>query len=358
MSEKWPFSNIFFLFQNLHLSFTGHNPVLLVEISMRTHPTLLDIVKARRVLNNYLVPTPMYPSAGFSELLDLELQIKYENFQPIRSFKVRGGLYTMSLLDKGQRTHGVTTASTGNHGQGIAYGGNKMGVPVMVVVPQGTPKVKSEAISRLGSELVVYGETISDAFDRSREIAADTGRVYIEDGEDWGLMAGAGTIGMEIMDDLPDVDAVVLPIGGGNLIAGAGTAIKAINPNVRLIGVQAYNAPSVYQSWREGRIVTTETCDTFAGGLATTYPGGLAFDVLRDLVDEIHLVTEEEMKRAIPVVLEQTGYIAEGATAAVFALCMREAPKWRGKRIVTLFSGGNLGIDGVRDIIGNTSGKL
>jgi len=325
---------------------------------MPTYPTLLDIVKARRLLDNYLVPTPMYPSAGFSELLDLEIQIKYENFQPIRSFKVRGGLYTMSLLNEVQRNHGVTTASTGNHGQGIAYGGRVMGIPVTVVVPRGTPKVKSEAIRRLDAELVIHGETISDGFDRSREIAAETGRVYIEDGEDFGLMAGAGTIGLEIIDDMPDVDAVVLPIGGGNLIAGVGTAIKAINPNVRLIGVQAYNAPSVYRSWSEGHIVTTETCETFAGGLATTYPGSLAFEVLKDLVDEIHLVTEEEMKQAIPVVLEHTGYVAEGAAAAVFALCMREARNWHNKRIVTLFSGGNLGIDSVRDIIGNLSREL
>ena len=318
---------------------------------MPTHPTLSDIVKARRFLDEHLAPTPMYRSAGFSETLGLELHVKYENFQPIRSFKVRGGLYTMSLLDGEQRARGVTTASTGNHGQGIAYGGGAMGVPVTVVVPHGTPKVKSDAIRRLGAELVVHGETIADGFARSREIAEETGMVYIEDGEDFGLMAGAGTIGLEIIEDLPDADAVVLPVGGGNLIAGVGTAIKAINPDVRLVGVQASNAPSVYRSWREGRTVTTETCDTFAGGLATTYPGGLAFDVLKDLIDEMHLVTEEEMKQAIPVVLEHTGFIAEGAAAAVFALCVREAASWQGQHVAALFSGGNLGMDGVREMI-------
>ncbi|MYK98553.1 MAG: pyridoxal-phosphate dependent enzyme [Gemmatimonadetes bacterium] len=177
--------------------------------------------------------------------------------------------------------------------------------------------------------------------------------MYIEDGEDFGLMAGAGTIGLEIVEDLPGVDAVVLPVGGGNLIAGVGTAIKATHPDVRLIGVQASNAPSVYRSWQEGRTVTTATCDTFAGGLATTYPGGLAFDVLKDRVDEMHLVTEEEMKRAIPVVLEHTGFIAEGAAAAVFALCMREAAALGGRRIAALFSGGNLGMDGVREMVHN-----
>lgn len=318
---------------------------------MPTHPTPTDILKARRFLNKYLAPTPMYRSAGFSETLGLDLHVKYENFQPIRSFKVRGGLYTMSLLDEAQRARGVTTASTGNHGQGIAYGGGVMGVPVTVVVPHGTPEVKSDAIRRLGAELVVHGETIADGFARSREIAEETGMVYIEDGEDFGLMAGAGTIGLEIVEDLPDADAVVLPVGGGNLIAGVGTAIKATHPDVRLIGVQASNAPSVFRSWQEGRTVTTATCDTFAGGLATTYPGGLAFDVLKDLVDEMHLVTEEEMKQAIPVVLEHTGFIAEGAAAAVFALCMREAASWRGRRVAALFSGGNLGMDGVRDMV-------
>ncbi len=319
--------------------------------SMPTHLALPDIIKARDFLDEHLAPTPMYRSAGFSETLGLELHVKYENFQPIRSFKVRGGLYTMSLLDGEQRARGVTTASTGNHGQGIAYGGGVMGVPVTVVVPHGTPDVKSQAIRRLGAELVVHGETIADGFARSREIAEETGRVYIEDGEDFGLMAGAGTIGLEIMEDLPDADAVVLPVGGGNLIAGVGTAIKAVNPDVRLVGVQASNAPSVYRSWKEGRTVTTATCDTFAGGLATTYPGGLAFDVLKDLVDEMHLVTEEEMKQAIPVVLEHTGFIAEGAAAAVFALCMHEAASWQGQRVAALFSGGNLGMDGVREMV-------
>jgi len=320
---------------------------------MPTHPTLADILKARQFLDEHLSPTPIYRSAAFSETLGLELHIKYENFQPIRSFKVRGGLYTMSLLDEEQRARGVTTASTGNHGQGIAYGGGAMGVPVTVVVPHGTPMVKSDAIRRLGAELVVHGETIADGFARSREIAEETGMVYIEDGEDFGLMAGAGTIGLEIVEDLPDVDAVVLPVGGGNLIAGVGTAIKATHPDVRLIGVQASNAPSVYRSWQEGRTVTTATCDTFAGGLATTYPGGLAFDVLKDRVDEMHLVTEEEMKQTIPVVLEHTGFIAEGAAAAVFALCMREAATWRGRRVAALFSGGNLGMDGVREMVHN-----
>ncbi len=324
---------------------------------MPTHPTLQDIVKARRFLNDYLAPTPMYRSAGFSETLNLELHVKFENFQPIRSFKVRGGLYTMSLLDEEQRARGVTTASTGNHGQGIAYGGGAMGVPVTVVVPHGTPDVKSQAIRRLGAELVVHGETIAEGFARSREIAADTGMVYIEDGEDFGLMAGAGTIGLEIVEDLQNADAVVLPVGGGNLIAGVGTAIKALNPEVRLIGVQATNAPSVYRSWQEGRTVITATCDTFAGGLATTYPGGLAFDVLKDLVDEMHLVSEEEMKGAIPVVLEHTGFIAEGAAAAVFALCMREASSWRGQSVAALFSGGNLGMDGVREMVQNLDNR-
>ena len=318
---------------------------------MPTHPTPADIASARQFLNRHLSPTPMYRSAAFSETLGLDLHVKYENFQPIRSFKVRGGLYTMSLLDEAQRARGVTTASTGNHGQGIAYGGGVMGVPVTVVVPHGTPDVKSDAIRRLGAELVVHGETIADGFARSREIAEETGMVYIEDGEDFGLMAGAGTIGLEIVEALPNVDTVVLPVGGGNLIAGVGTAIKATHPDVRLIGVQASNAPSVYRSWREGRTVTTATCDTFAGGLATTYPGGLAFDVLKGLVDEMHLVSEEEMKQAIPVVLEHTGFLAEGAAAAVFALCMREAAALRGRRVAALFSGGNLGMDGVKEMI-------
>ena len=324
---------------------------------MTTPPNLLDIIKARCLLGEYLQQTPIYRSNQFSELLDLELSIKYENIQPIRSFKVRGGLYTMSLLDKDKRGRGVITASTGNHGQGIANGGLAMGIPVTIVVPRGPPNVKREAIIGLGAELITHGTTISDSFKKSQEIATKTGMIYIEDGEDFGLMAGAGTIGLEILEEKPDTEIVVLPVGGGNLIAGVGTAIKAINPDVQIIGVQASKAPSVYQSWQEGHIVTTETCETFAGGLATTFPGTLAFNALKNVVDGLQLVSEEEMKQVIPVILDHTGYVAEGAAAAVFALCMREARGWRGKRVVALFSGGNLDIKDLEAIMRNLPSK-
>ena len=315
------------------------------------HPTITDIIKARKVLANYLQPTPMFRSPGFSEMLGLDLYIKYENHQPIRSFKIRGGLYTMFLLDEVQRRHGVVTASTGNHGQGIAYAGGVMDVPVTVVVPHGTPDVKSNAIRHLGARLLVYGDTIADGFEHARELAAEDGLVYIEDGEDFGLMAGAGTLGLEMMEALPDADIVVIPVGGGNLIAGMSVAIRAVNTSARIVGVQADQAPSVYLSWQQGTPVTTDTCDTFAGGLATTYPGGLAFDVLKDKIDEMYLVSEEEMKQAIPVVFEQTGYIAEGAAAAVFALCLKQAHAWAGQRVAALFTGGNLGMDVLREIL-------
>ena len=318
---------------------------------MLSHPTLLDILKARHLIDTYLQPTPMYRSPGFSELLGVDLYVKYENFQPIRSFKIRGGLYSVSLLDETQRSRGVVTASTGNHGQGIAYAADVMGVPAKVVIPHGTPEIKSDAIRHRGAELIIHGDTIADGFQRAKEIAAETGMLYIEDGEDFGLMAGAGTLGLEMIEALPDMDILILPVGGGNLIAGVGVAVKRINPGIRLIGVQAEEAPSVYHSWRQGKLMTTETCDTFAGGLATTYPGGLAFDVLKDKVDEMYLVSEEDMKQAIPVILEQTGFIAEGAAAAGFALCMKQAREWTGQRVGILFSGGNLGTDWLKTVM-------
>lgn len=316
------------------------------------HPTLLDMIKARKVLADFLQPTPLHPSPGFSELLGVDMLIKYENHQPIGSFKIRGGIYTMTLLTEDQRRHGVVTASTGNHGQGVAYGGQALDIPVSVVVPHGTPDVKSRAIQLRGAQLHVHGDTISDGFKHAARMAREDGMVYIEDGEDFGLMAGAGTLGLEIIDAAPDLDIVLVPVGGGNLIAGMSVAIKAINPCVKIIGVQAEQAPSVLLSWQQGIRVTTDTCDTFAGGLATTFPGGLAFDVLRDKVDEMHLVTEHEMMSAISVVFEQTGYVAEGAAAAVFAMCLKESHNWSGLRVVALFSGGNLGTDSLRQIMG------
>ena len=318
---------------------------------MPTYPSLLDIVKARAVLKSYLRPTPLYRSPGFSEQLGLDLYIKYENFQPIRSFKLRGGLYSLSLLDEAQRQRGVVTASTGNHGQGIAFAAAAMDIPATVVIPHNTPPMKSDAIRHLGAKLMVHGHDITEGFDRAKTLAAEQGMVYLEDGEDFGLMAGAGTIGLEIIEDLPDVDIVVIPVGGGNLIAGMSLALKGLNPEVRVIGVQAENAPSVYLSWQQGKLVTTESCDTFAGGLATRYPGQLSFDILRDRVDEMHLVSEDEMRQAIPVVLEHTGHIAEGAAASVFALCLRQTKAWAGKRVAAIFSGGNLGMELLQEVI-------
>jgi threonine dehydratase len=318
---------------------------------MAVHPTLLDIIRARKLINTYLQPTPMFRSPGFSDLLGVDLFIKHENFQPIRSFKIRGGLYSVSLLDETQKSRGVVTASTGNHGQGIAYAASAMGVTAQVVVPHGTPKVKSEAIRHRGAELIIHGHTIADGFEKAKEISEVTGMVYIEDGEDFGLMAGAGTVGLEMIEALPEMDILVLPVGGGNLIAGAGVAVKHMNPSIRLIGVQAENAPAVYHSWQKGTLIATETCDTFAGGLATTYPGELAFDVLKDKVDEMCLVTEAEMQQAIPVILEQTGFIAEGAAAAGFALCMKQADQWRGLRVGVLFSGGNLEMERIKSVM-------
>lgn len=318
---------------------------------MDPRPTLIDIVKARTVIRSYLRPTPLYRAPALSQMLGIDLFIKYENHQPIRSFKVRGALYRMSLLSKEERPYGVVTASTGNHGQGIAYAASVLGVPATVIVPHGTPLVKTAPIEQLGGRLLVFGHDIAEGFEKAKEIAVETGAVYIEDGDDAGLMAGAGTIGLEIIEDLPGTDVIVVPVGGGNLIAGLSLAAKRLNPAVRIIGVQAEKAPSVYLSWKRGRLVTTDSCDTFAGGLATRYPGGLAFSVLKNLVDEIHLVTENEMRQAILLVLEKTGYVAEGAGAAPFALCLKRAHTWAGRHVVALFSGGNLAPEMLREIM-------
>lgn len=314
-------------------------------------PTFRDILKARSVLARYLVPTPLYHSPGFSEQLGAAWSIKYENMQPIRSFKIRGALYCLSLLNAAQREAGVITASTGNHGQGIAWAATAMGIRAVVVIPEETPSVKRDAMRHFGAELIVHGRSIADGFEKAKQLAQQQGLVYIEDGEDFGLMAGAGTLGLEIMEQAPETDILVLPVGGGNLIAGVSVAVKTINPAVRIIGVQAENAPSVYLSLKRGAIVTTETCDTFAGGLATTFPGVLAFETLMGRVDEMYLVSEDEMRQAIPVIFKHTGYVAEGATAAVFALGLREGHAWVGQRVAALFSGGNLGIDWLRKAI-------
>ena len=313
-------------------------------------PTPTDLLAARAFVAAHYPRTPLYRAPFLSREHGGELWVKYENQGPIRSFKARGALYRLSLLDAAERKRGVVTASTGNHGQGIAFAGGLLDVPTVIVVPADSPRIKTDNIQFLGGELRVAGHSLSDAEHEARAIAAREGRIHIEDGDDAGLMAGAGTVAWEILDQLPDADAIIVPVGGGNLVSGVAQVAKRLRPDIRIIGVQSEAAPAVYRSWQSKRMVEAP-CTTFAGGLATSHPGALAFSVLKDIVDTMLLVSEADLREGIVTALRTTGQVVEGAGAASFAALKPLAKDLPGSKTVLILTGGNLPIEDLRALL-------
>jgi len=303
-------------------------------------PSHVELRAARAVVSEHHPRTPLY-RLEVDPLADRRnVFIKYENHGPVRSFKARGALYSLWRLDAHQRSRGVVTASTGNHGRGIAYAAAELGIPATIVIPRGTPAVKFKPIERLGADLRVVDGSLVEATATARAIAEDEDKLYLEDGEDAGLLAGAATVAWEILEELPDADCIVVPVGGGNLIAATALLAKEILPSIRIVGVQSAAAPAVARSWEAGK-VTAAPCATFAGGLATTTPGHLAFEVMKDRVDDMVLVSEDTLEAQIIQLLASTGEVAEHAGAAAFAALVEHGGDWRGN-VVLVLTGGNI----------------
>ncbi|MGQ9459978.1 MAG: threonine ammonia-lyase [Candidatus Bathyarchaeaceae archaeon] len=312
--------------------------------------TLNDVYKARRVVSKYLPRTPLIRSPSLSRQLGFEAYVKCENLQPIGAFKVRGGVYLVSRLSEGERLRGVITASTGNHGQSIAYAASLFGVKAIVGVPEGSNPNKVEAIMNFGASVEFHGSDFDEARLWVEAEAKRKGYRYVHSANEPLLIAGVGTLYLEIMEDLPDVEAILVPIGGGSGAAAACIVAKSINPKVKVIGVQAEKAPSVYLSWKNKRFIETKSAETFADGLATRVPFKLTLGIINKLIDDIVLVSEEEMKKAILTLLETTHQLAEGAGAASTAAAFKLRRKFRGKKVALVLSGGNLTLQTLRDI--------
>jgi threonine dehydratase len=305
-------------------------------------PTLPDVLRARRSLEPFLPRTPFYEWRALGRELGLTLFIKHENHQPTGSFKVRGTLNKVLSLTNEERDRGVVVASMGNHGQGVCYGARLFGIRATVVMPEGANPDKAEAIRDLGAEVIFWGNGFEEADAKARELERDKGFVYFHAADDPYLIAGHGTAGLEMLEDVPGLDAVVVPIGAGGLVSGVALAAKAINPQVEVIGVQAKNCAPYYASRLEGRKVEVVSGETFADGLASRNPQPLPFQMVARLVDEVIVATEEEMRRAVILLLEKTHNLAEGAGAAGTAGVARLAERLAGKRVGTILSGGNL----------------
>lgn len=321
---------------------------------MFQRPTFPDILRARRVVSRYLPRTPLLPSLSLSRLLGFQMYIKFESHQPIGAFKVRGGLNLVSALGPGERARGVITASTGNHGQSIAYAARTFGVRSVIVMPEEANPDKVEAMANLGAEIVFFGQDFEDARLKAEQMARDQGMYYVHPANEPLLIAGVGTIGLEILEDLPEVHTIIVPIGAGSGVCGTSIVAKSINPKIRVIGVQAENAPSVYLSWRERRLVETPSCDTFAEGLATRTAFELPLSIMQDMVDDIVLVSEDEMKGAIVLLLEKAHTVAEGAGAASTAAAIKLKEALAGQMVVCVLSGGNLPLATLQRIVAET----
>jgi threonine dehydratase len=310
---------------------------------MSMTPAISDVFLARQVVGRYLPPTPLLRSRNLSHRLGCDIYVKYENLSPIRSFKARGGIFCASRL--GATDAGIACASTGNHGQGMAYGARLFGKRAVVVVPEGANPQKVAAIRDIGADLRIHGAHLAAANAEAKRIAAVERLVFVEDGETPDVMIGCATMGIEIAEQCPDYDDLIVPVGGGNLLAALALVSKTLRPQARLIAVQSNAAPAVYQSWRVGRPVELDAPRTFAGGLATNVPGLYTFPIFRDRLDDFVLVDDEALRDAAIVMLRETGHLPEGAGAAALAAILAHPEPFARRRVVLILSGGNFEAD-------------
>jgi len=296
--------------------------------------------------------TPLEYSYAFSERTGAEVYLKLENFQRTGAFKIRGAVNRIATLSAAERAAGVVTASAGNHAQGVALAATRAGVDSTIVMPKHAPISKVKATRRYGGRVVLDGVDYEEAQTRAHEIEREEGRTYVHAFDDEAVMAGQGTIGLEILDQQPDVETVVVPIGGGGLIAGIATAIKRQRPDVRIVGVQAEGAASVPASLESGEIQARESVDTVADGIATRSVGKQPFEIIQQRVDEVVTVSDEEIALAVTLLLERSKTLTEGAGAVALAALLEDRFDYReGEVIVPALCGGNIDLNVLTTVI-------
>jgi len=315
------------------------------------HPTYEDVLKAQPIVSRYLPRTPTYNYPGLSQLSGYELFIKHENHLPIGAFKVRGGVNFMASLPEVERKRGVISATRGNHGQSLAYAARLFGAKAVVVVPLGNNPEKNAAMSALGAEVVEHGRDFDEAREYVSTLVATHGYRYLHSANEPLLIAGVGTYALELFADTPSLDAVIVPIGLGSGICGTALVRERISPKTQLIGVQAERAPAVYLSWQEKRMVSTDSADTFADGLATRMPAEMTQNIINQKVDDIVTVSEEEIVHAIRLLLFHTHNLAEGAGAASLAAAIKLRAQLAGQRVAIILSGGNIDTATLRRVL-------
>jgi threonine dehydratase len=303
-------------------------------------PTFRDVLQAQRRLRPYLPRTPLHSYPAVNALIGAEVYIKHENYQPVGAFKVRGGINLVSQLDAAERARGVIAASTGNHGQSIAFAARLFGVTACIVVPEGANPGKVAAMEGMGAAIVVHGAGFDEARLHCEVLARERGYRYIHSGDEPLLIAGVATGPLEMLEDEPELDTLLVPIGGGSGAAGACIVAGAVDPAIRVIGCQAAAAPAAFLSWQERRAVEAPS-RTFAEGLATGAPFSLPQAILRQGLHDFVLLSEEEIRQAMVWMIEHAHTLAEGAGAAALAAAYKLRAELRGKKIGIVCSGGN-----------------
>ncbi len=303
-------------------------------------PTIDDIRTAAKRIEGAVVHTPTLCSRTLSEIIGAELWLKFENLQFTAAYKERGALNKLLQLTEDERQRGVIAASAGNHAQAVAYHGKRLGIPVTIVMPNPTPTVKVTQTEGHGARVVLHGETFDDAYDKAREMEAEEAMVFVHPFDDGQIIAGTGTIALEMLAVVPDLEVLVVPIGGGGLISGMAIAAKTLNPSIEVIGVEAELYPSM-KNVVEGRHSPIGG-DTLAEGIAVKEPGQLTRAIIADKVDSIELVAERDIEHAVALLVAIEKSVVEGAGAAGLALLLANPGRFAGKKVGTILCGGNI----------------
>ena len=310
-----------------------------------------DVLDALPRVHAVLTPTLLRNWPGLSELLGCDLYVKHENHQPVGAFKVRGGINLVSQLNQEERRAGILGASTGNHGQSLAFAARHFNVKCTIVVPRGNNPDKNQAIRHLGAELIEHGRDFDEAREHVDCLQRERGGRYVHSANEPHLIAGVGTLTWEVLEKVPDPDVILVPIGLGSGVCGACVVAKHRNPRIQVIGVQAENASAVVRSWRNGSWETDERIQTWAEGLATRVPAEMTLSIMRQLMDDALVVSEDDMRVAAALLLKHTHNLAEGAGAATVAAAWKHRERFAGKQVVAILSGGNLDLSQLPSIL-------
>ena len=321
--------------------------------AMSTQVNLTKTLMAKSVVDRYLNRTNLICYSELSRLIGCEAFVKHENHNPTGSFKIRGALNFFHHMSREELEAGILVATRGNHGLAMAWAGQWFHVPCTVVVPEGNNPEINRTIESYGAELIIHGEDFYDAQSYCDELVDSAGYYYVQQGNEPEILNGLATMGLEIMEDLPDVDTIICPIGGGAGCASILKTARAIRPDIEIIGVEPQNAPSFYQSWKKGELVILDEAHTLADGLASRSVFHLPYVILKDAINDVILLTEDEIREVVRLALTATHNLAEFAGAVSLMAAYKIKDRLAGKKVVMVMSGGNMHMDALKTVIGS-----